>query len=247
MLESSPLLRKRPVLSAEVREWCAGTGAASLMEAESLWLQARLARYFGSYLLRYNALDDAPLVTDVRHQVRLGCDSQPQELYVDESGWAVQPEAADVVILQHSLEFARSPYDLLREAARAVRPGGHLLLLVRNPWGLCASRGGPWPQAHRLAASRVAEWLAVLGFALDAPVFAHYLPARWQAGQHRLEAFLVKRQWPLGACYMIAARKQVHAAPLQRQRSRRIKDLLPLPVAPQRKSPEPVKEQRIHD
>ena len=43
MLESSPLLRKRPVLSAQVREWCAGTWAASLMRAESLWLQARLA------------------------------------------------------------------------------------------------------------------------------------------------------------------------------------------------------------
>lgn len=247
MYESIPSLSGRAALPRRVRNWCAGPQAASLMAAESAWLQARLARYFGSYLLRYNALDETPLTTDVRHQIRLGCDSLPQDLYADESGWPVQPEAADVVILQHSLEFAGSPYDLLREAARAVRPGGHLLVLVRNPWGLCASRSAPWPQAHRLSAARVQEWLAVLGFAQEAPVFAHYLPACWQGSASWLEAFLLKKQWPLGACYMIAARKQVHAAPLQRSRNHRMKGLLPIPVAPQRKSPKPVKEQRLHD
>lgn len=247
MLEMARLKARGPVSPLEVRHWLALPQSALLLQAEQQWLERRLERCFGSYLLLYNAVTGAQWHSDIRCRIRLGSDEQEQDIYCSESQWPVQPDGADAVVLQHSLEFSRSPHDLLREAARAVRPGGYLLLTGRNPWWQGFVGDSLWRRSHKLSAARVSEWLAVLGFALEAPVFAHYLPAGWQRAGGRLEAFLAKRQWPLGACYMIAARKQVHAAPAQRQRTRRLKGLLPLPVAQQTAKPEIVEEQRRHD
>ena len=105
------------------------------MQAEQQWLQERLQRCFGSYLLVYNAATDTCWQSDIRHQVHVGTDEQVQDAICSECLWPVQPDGADVVLLQHSLEFAGSPYDLLREAPRCAS-GGYLLLIGRNPWWL---------------------------------------------------------------------------------------------------------------
>lgn len=247
MLNLARIKPRRAVSSAELRDWLASPRAAALLQAEQQWLQERLQRCFGSYLLVYNAATDTCWQSDIRHQVHVGTDEQVQDAICSECLWPVQPDGADVVLLQHSLEFAGSPYDLLREAAQAVRPGGYLLLIGRNPWWLGFAGNRLWRRGHRLSAGRVSEWLAVLGFAVETPRFAHYLPACGQRALPRLESFLGKKQWPLGACYMIAARKQVHAAPAQRQRNRRLKGLLPMPVAQQTIKPDIAEEQCKHD
>lgn len=247
MLEMVRLKQRHPVSPARVRHWFASPQAVSLLQAENRWLQTWLEQSFGSYLLLYNAVSDAGHASRIRHQVRLGSSEQLQDIHCSECQWPVTPEGADVVLLQHSLEFASSPYNLLREAARAVRPGGHLLIIGRNPWWPGLLGRGLWRRSHRLSAGRVAEWLAVLGFAVDDPFFAHYQWAYIQSKSPTLETFLAKRQWPLGACYMMSARKMVHAAPLQRQRNTRVKGILPLPVARQEGNPEIAKEQRTHE
>lgn len=247
MLELARIKPRRAVSSAELRHWLASPRASALLQAEQQWLQERLDRCFGSYLVVYNAVTDTRWQSAVRYQVHVGSGEQTQDAICSECLWPVQPDGADVVLLQHSLEFAGSPYDLLREAARAVRPGGHLLLVGRNPWWQGFIGDGLWRRGHLLSAARVSEWLAVLGFVVEQPRFAHYLPSRWQGGGQRLECILVKKQWPLGACYMIAARKQVHATPAQRQRNRRLKELLPMPVAQQAIKPDTVEEQCKHE
>lgn len=247
MLKLRRLKPRRAVSTAEVRQWLASPRGTVLLRAEQLWLQERLKRCFGSYLVVYNAATDTTWRSDIRHQVHIGSDEQRQDVICSECLWPVQPDGADVVLLQHSLEFAGSPYDLLREATRAVRPGGYLLLIGRNPWWQGFVGNKLWRRGHRLSAARVSEWLAVLGFAVEAPEFAHYLPACGQRTLPGLEGFLGKKQWPLGACYMIAARKQVHAAPAQRQRSRRLKGLLPMPVAQQTIKPDIAEEQCKHE
>lgn len=247
MLKLARIKPRRAVSPAELRHWLASPRASALLQAEQQWLQERLGRCFGSYLVVYNAVTDASWQCAVRHEVHVGSDELTQDVICSECLWPVQPDGADVVLLQHSLEFAGSPYDLLREAARAVRPGGHLLLVVRNPWWQGFVGDKLWRRGHRLSAGRVSEWLAVLGFAVEAPRFAHYLPACGQRTLPGLESYLGKKQWPLGACYMIAARKQVHAAPAQRQRNRRLKGLLPMPVAQQTIKPDIAKEQCKHE
>ncbi len=247
MLELARIKQGLPLSAAEVRYWLSTPQGAALLQAEQQWLQQRLGRCFGSYLVLYNAVSDMHWQTDLRHQVHLGSHELQQDVVCSECLWPVQPDGADVVVLQHSLEFAGSPYDLLREAARAVRPGGHLLVLGRNPWWQGFAGDKLWRRGHKLSAARVSEWLAVLGFAQDAPAFAHYLPAGWQRAGHWLESFLAKKQWPFGACYMIAARKQVHAAPAQRQRNRRLEKLLPMPVAQRAAKPKIAEEQCKHE
>ena len=247
MFERVRLRQKQLAAATEVRDWFALAKNAGLLQAEQRWLQQRLERCFGSYLLEYNAIADACWQTPVRHHIKLGDSRLEQDIYCSGRWWPVQPDGADAVILQHSLEFACSPYDLLREAARAVRPGGYLLLIGSNPWWPGYMRQRVWRHSYGLTAGRVAEWLAVLGFAQEPPLFAHYLSARRRGGACWLDAYLMKKQWPLGACYMIAARKQVHAAPLQRQNGRRMQELLPMPVSRQAVKPDIVKEQRKHD
>lgn len=246
MFKMAMLKHKQPATAREVRDWFAQPKNAALLQAEQQWLQQRLERCFGSYLLVYNAVADSGWDSPVRSLVRLGSSELQQDIHCSECLWPVQPDGADVVVLQHSLEFAHSPYNLLREAVRAVRPGGYLLLVGRNPWWQGYAGQQLWRRSYGLTSARVAEWLAVLGFALDTPVFAHYLPGSWQTACSGLEGYLSKKQWPLGACYMISARKQVHAAPLQRQHNRRLQELL-LPVSRQAVKPDIAKEQRKHD
>lgn len=247
MLKMARFKQRQAVAPAELRHWFASQRGTALQAVEQRWLEQRLQRCFGSYLVQYNTPTDIPRPTDIRYQVRLGTVDSTDDVRCAEHLWPICPGGADVVILQHSLDFARSPYDLLREAALAVRPGGYLLLTGRNPWWQGFAGQQPWRRSHGLRAARVAEWLAVLGFACEPARFEHYLPASWQGQASWLENFLVKRQWPLGACYMIAARKQVHAAPAERQRSRRLQELLPIPVARQNSRPDLVEEQRKHD
>ncbi|VFT07755.1 SAM-dependent methyltransferase [Pseudomonas aeruginosa] len=113
----------------------------------------------------------------------------------EEGAWPLSEHAADVVLLQHGLDFCLSPHRLLREAARTVRPGGHLLLIGINPWSLWGIRhyfaGDALRQARCIPPSRACDWLNLLGFALEKRRFGCYRPplasAAWQSRLARLE------------------------------------------------------------
>src|SRR5690606_41499692 len=85
------------------------------------------------------------------------------QIVCEEQAWPLGEHAADVVVLQHGLDFSLSPHGLLREAARSVRPGGHLLIIGINPWSSWGMRhyfvGDGFRQARCIAPSRVYDWL----------------------------------------------------------------------------------------
>lgn len=87
-------------------------------------------------------------------------------------------DTVDVVVLHHVLDFARLPHAVLAEAARTLRPGGRLVLVGFDPYSpfgiakwlispLCAR--SVW-RHNSLRRSRLVDWLALLGFAIDTPV-----------------------------------------------------------------------------
>ncbi len=145
-----------------------------------------------------------------------------------------------MVVLQHGLDFSLSPHGLLREAARSVRPGGHLLIVGVNPlstWGMrhLFTRDA-LHQARCIAPSRVCDWLHLLGFALEKRRFGCYRPPlsapAWQARLAALERIGASWQLPGGGFYVLVARKLVVGLRPLRQPSRQpVGKLLPMPVA----------------
>lgn len=223
---------------AQVRSWLARGSGQRLMQHERQLLQQQLHKSFGSYALFYNTLDEQCYATATRHQIRLGSPEAGAEVLCDESHWPIQPDSVDVVILQHSLEFSGSPHELLREALQAVRPGGHIIILGTSPcsfFGLGRWFGrGPWRKAHSLSARRVSEWLVLLGFHVEDSRFFGYRPLFLMQDNGKtgcVDGYLDKKQWPLGNCYMLVARKMMRGSFLQKKKAPSFKQLMPVPAA----------------
>jgi SAM-dependent methyltransferase len=162
------------------------------------------------------------------------------EIACEEQAWPLGEHAADVVVLQHGLDFSLSPHGLLREAARSVRPGGHLLIVGINPWSAWGLRHllarDALRQARCIAPARVSDWLHLLGFALEKRRFGCYRPPlaanRWQSRLAGLEPLGNAWQMPGGGFYLLVARKLVVGLrPLRQAPRASMGKLLPMPVA----------------
>ena len=128
----------------------------------------------------------------------------------------------DLLVMPHVLDFSQYPQQALREAERVLLPEGHIVLTGFNqisPWGLrrllsrrCASSSSLW-HAHFFSASRIKDWLNLLGFEVVATQMAcHQLPFqtnRWLQRFHMFEK-MGRHCWPMfGAVYCIVAKKRV--------------------------------------
>lgn len=100
----------------------------------------------------------------------------------------IPDSSADLVILRHSLSFAPSPHQLLREADRVLSQRGQLVILGFSPWswlGLASHlpiRSAQFPRGMQmLRAARLVDWLHLLNFRVeeqghygaDIPEWAH--------------------------------------------------------------------------
>ncbi len=132
--------------------------------------------------------------------------------------------ALDAVVLHHVLETAPDPRSAMREVARALAPGGRLLIVSFNPWSLWGLRGAyarffkdSFSGLRFVSPGRLQDWLAVLGFELQQEVkyLAYELPfptRNKDAGVWRkLRGLCAERRIPLGGVYVISAVKQVSA------------------------------------
>lgn len=228
-------------LQAQAQQWFKQPLGTLLAEREQVLLDQLVAPLFGSYWLHYSALPKATLNTsELRTQVRLGAPAADVQIICQEQAWPIAEHSADLLVLQHALDFCQSPHALLREAARCVRPGGHLLVCGFNPRSLWGLRhylaGGALGKAHFIAPRRVADWLSLLGFALEKEQFGCYRPPLW--GVHwldkcsALERLSERRQWPGGGFYVLLARKLMAGLrPLPKPRRAARGQLLPVPVA----------------
>lgn len=90
-------------------------------------------------------------------------------------------DSADLVILRHSLAFAPSPHQLLREADRILSQRGQLVILGLSPWSLWGLgsrlpvRRAQLPDGlHMLGKTRLIDWLHLLNFQIEEQ--GHYGP-----------------------------------------------------------------------
>lgn len=167
----------------------------------------------------------------------------------------LQTDSIDVIVLPHILEFSERPHDVLREVDRILIPEGHVVILGFNPfslwnlWRWARGRKGrvPWC-AHFISATRMKDWLALLGFeVIDTRHYFFRPPLRHKGLLGKL-AFLERlgqRGWPiLGGAYGMVARKRVIALtpirPRWETKRKLISPGLVEPMTPPRRSkPEP--------
>ncbi|WP_172149805.1 MULTISPECIES: methyltransferase domain-containing protein [Pseudomonas] len=228
-------------LIGTARHWFNGPYGQLLLEDEQRLLEEELARFFGGYMVHYGPSAQAsPNAAQIQRSVRVGAPFSGVEIVCEEQAWPLTEYAADVVLLQHGLDFSLSPHGLLREAAHSVRPGGHLLVVGINPmsaWGVrhLFARDA-LRQARCIAPNRVSDWLHLLGFALEKRRFGCYRPplasTAWQARLAPLEAWGDAWQSPGGGFYLLVARKLVIGLRPSRQTQRvPMGKLVPMPVA----------------
>lgn len=130
----------------------------------------------------------------------------------------------DVVLLHHALEFSPNPHQLLNEVARVVTAGGHLIIVVFNPfslfglfkWGAALTKRTVW-RHHSLRMARLTDWLQLLGFQITATRRGwrgRRVCAKGSSGVTRRARLYARLGSWIGAdaFYVIIARKQV--APL---------------------------------
>lgn len=125
----------------------------------------------------------------------------------------------DVVILHHALDFAANPHQVLREASRVLRPGGHLICFSFNPssyWGLrrmYKKQSAPIWSGHFVRLGRLHDWLSLLEMTeLKTASTCHHLPMKSPKWRRRLRWFeMLSQRMPMhsGAAMMVMARKDV--------------------------------------
>lgn len=129
-------------------------------------------------------------------------------------------ESVDVVLLHHALDFTDSPHQVLREASRVLRPGGHVIIVGFNPvsyWGLArlAKRNkgiAPW-SGHFISHRRLSDWLKLLELTELKHISGyHRLPfekVKWRNRLAFLDSFADRLPGHHGAFSILLARKDI--------------------------------------
>lgn len=236
-------------LAPALRVWFETELGRAILAAEQSLLERCLTDCFGYYLLQLGIDSDLSFFHDCRIQRCFKAGPiLPQQVHAELSSAFVQcnfeelpfeSDSLDVVVAHHVAEFSSDPHAMLRELYRVTVPEGRVILVGFNPWSLFGLRMGlgRWRGAsiwrnHWLSASRMQDWLQLLGFAVERTDYGfHRLPLHRAAGWAKADAAWV-RHWPGGGIYVITAVKQVAKfIPMQPLRARPISVLAPLPVA----------------
>lgn len=194
--------------------------------AESACLKTVMPALFGYHLVMVGMYNDAWELfadTPIMHQWQLEA-FQPAnktvDLLADPAVLPLATESVDAVVLPHTLEFATSPHEILREVDRVLIPDGYVIIMGFNPfslWGisrllLAKPQITPW-DGRFLSVTRMRDWLALLGFETLAVRYHFYRPPMQRTSLLSkllfLESFGAKWWTFGGGGYVLLAKKRV--------------------------------------
>lgn len=218
---------KIPYSSEAVREWFASDLGADVLNAERRVIDRFLTKLSGTHLLHIGSIPESGLTdacpavhrTLVYPELVLGMAMntiicQPEEL-------PVEHDSIDTVLLHHALDFTTDPHQVLREATRVMKPGGHMVIVGFNPvslWGLdkCLTRQSKktlWQKSQLISHHRLIDWTKLLGLTEERTLSDYYLPpfssAKLRNRFMTIQAFGRKSMPGLGAFYAVMVRKDV--------------------------------------
>jgi len=210
-----------PLLS----EWFDTALGQELIQHERAMAEDVLPTLFGYHLLqvgydcRQVLFEASPVSRKLMLIPGMQLGAGPSTILAEHEDLPVISNELDVVILHHALDFAANPHQVLREAARVLRPGGHLLSFSFNPasyWGVRRLlKKSAWPigTGNFIRLGRLHDWLSLLEMTeLKTRTACHYLPLESQRWRRQLRWFeSLSRRLPMhsGAAMMVLARKDV--------------------------------------
>lgn len=241
-----PFRRLPPNFREHLGAWFDGPAGARLLAAETAVLDQVTPCIFGYHAVQVCAVRPVSLLGESRilRRVLLGpADTPGVDIAGDPGRLPFASDSIDLLVLHHALDFEDDPHTVLREAARAVIPGGALVVVGFNPWSLFGflrlfhfgALDAPW-FARCISPYRVSDWLRVLDFRVDGLESGYYLPpVAGEKSERRLAwlEYLGARWWPQrGMFYVLVARKSVAPLTPVRRREREVRPVsVGVPVA----------------
>ncbi|WP_299593349.1 class I SAM-dependent methyltransferase [uncultured Microbulbifer sp.] len=224
----TPLFNRGKDQNVSLAQSCASLGDwfESALGQEILTQQLALAQplvegLFGYHLMQASVARqvDFAACSRINHRFRLSpCADSGGAAVVEFEQLPLPSESIDVAVLHHLLDFSPQPHQVLREAARVLIPGGHMVLIGFNPYSLLGlSRifrsSNAYQKGNQLRAARIADWMNLLDLQAG-PVERGFFRLPLQHSE-----FLAKTSWmermgnrwhlPCGGFYIIVARKEV--------------------------------------
>ncbi|MDE1981199.1 MAG: methyltransferase domain-containing protein [Betaproteobacteria bacterium] len=211
--------------NATLHDWLETPLGSYVLGREQLVLDEAVSNIFG-----FNALQvflpelDALRANRIPNKITVSPNGDTR-LLADPAALPIATQSIDLAVLPHALEFSPNPHAILREMDRVMMPEGRLVITGFNPrslWGvrrfMSRSHGGyPW-SGQFVALSRLKDWLALLGFEVNAGRFWAYAPpfaTERLLHRFRFMELAGDRWWGVGGgVYMLQAIKRVQGARL---------------------------------
>lgn len=217
-----------------LEDWLSGPLGRMLLEEERAIVADSLECAFGLHCLQVGDWGGPEAFLDrarTRRAALVACRAcAGAALVAEAAALPLQADSVDVMLLPHTLEFEPDPHEVLREAARVLTGEGELVVLGFDPlgsWSLRSAftRGGCPPGiVRRISATRLADWLKLVGFEVAPAERYLYAPPLATLATARARGFLERagrRAWPrFSGAYLLHARKRVHSMTPVRLRKR---------------------------
>lgn len=184
-------------------------------------IRRKLKLSFGHHLVKLghlsSALDTKPCL--IKHQINVA----PTEVKPNVLGLISEfdqlsflSNSIDIVLMNHELEFASDPHQVLREIHRVLMPNGNLVLSVFNPFSLFIF-SKIWPfktqspiwNARLFSIARIKDWLVLLGFEIIEQEYCCYTSLMSKTQTDNFLQKTIKKYLPkIGSVCVITARKR---------------------------------------
>lgn len=210
----------------ELKEWFDSELGQELLASEKVQVDRIVSTLFGMHLVqlsvdcRVQMFGESPVTHCFSVVPTLELGLSDNNVIANNAEVPLAHESVDVVILHHALDFTDSPHQVLREASRVLRPGGHVIIIGFNPisyWGLNRlikrkKELAPW-LGHFISHRRLSDWLKLLELTELKHLSGYYrLPfekAKWRSRFSFLEGLASRLPGHHGAFTVSLARKDI--------------------------------------